>query len=160
MGGESPKAKEVIAAQADAYVMHGDAMEVIAAKVADLGARRAAAGGPPLTFGVSGYVICRDTDDEAKAELDRILDVRSSPEAYASYRDFVEGSQLESQVSLEEYSVSNRGLRSGLIGTPDQIIDRLQAYSEAGVGLMLLQFSPQREEMARFSRDVIGRWPG
>jgi dimethylsulfone monooxygenase len=160
MGGESAKAKDVIAAQADAYVMHGDAPEVIADKVADLRARRAAAGGPPLTFGVSGYVICRDTGAEAQAELDRILDVRSSPAAYASYRDFVEGSQLESQVSLEEYSVSNRGLRSGLIGTPDQILARLHAYEQAGVDLMLLQFSPQREEMARFGRDVISRWAG
>ena len=160
MGGESPKAKDVIAAQADAYVMHGDAPEVIAAKVADLSARRADARGAPLTFGVSGYVICRDSEAEAKAELDRILDIRSSPEAYASYQDFVEGSQLESQVSLEEYSVSNRGLRSGLIGTPGHIIERLQAYEEAGVSLMLLQFSPQREEMARFANDVIAQWPG
>jgi dimethylsulfone monooxygenase len=158
MGGESPKAKEVIAQQADAYVMHGDAPEVIAAKIADLAARRAAAGRPPLAFGVSGYVICRDTLAEAQAELERILDVRSSAEAYASYQDFVEGSQLESRVSVEEYSVSNRGLRSGLIGTPDQIIDRLRAYEQAGVGLMLLQFSPQREEMARFGRDVIRRY--
>ena len=155
MGGESPKAKEVIAQQADAYVMHGDSPEVIAAKVADLTARRAAAGRPPLAFGVSGYVICRDTQAEAQAELDRILDVRSSAEAYASYQDFVDGSQLESRISVEEYSVSNRGLRSGLIGTPDQIVDRLRAYEQAGVGLMLLQFSPQREEMARFGRDVI-----
>jgi dimethylsulfone monooxygenase len=160
MGGESPKAKDVVAAQADAYVMHGDAPEVIAAKIADLSARRAAAGGPPLEFGVSGYVICRASEAEAQAELDRVLDVRSSPEAYASYRDFVQGSQLESQVSLEEYSVSNRGLRSGLIGTPDQIEQRLRAYEQAGVGLVLLQFSPQREEMARFSRDVISTWSG
>jgi dimethylsulfone monooxygenase len=160
MGGESPKAKDVIAAQADAYVMHGDAPEVIAAKVAELSARRVAAGQPPMMFGVSGYVICRDTEEQARAELDRILDVRSSPEAYASYQDFVEGSQLESQVSLEEYSVSNRGLRSGLIGTPGQITERLHAYADAGVDLMLLQFSPQREEMVRFSRDVISRWPG
>jgi FMNH2-dependent dimethyl sulfone monooxygenase len=158
MGGESPKAKEIISDQADAYVMHGDAPDVIAAKVTDLNERAAAAGRPPLTFGVSGFVICRDTEAEAQAELARILDVRSSPEAYASYQDFIAGSQLESQVSLEEYSVSNRGLRSGLIGTPDQIIDRLRAYEQAGVGLMLLQFSPQREEMARFGRDVIARW--
>ena len=160
MGGESPKAKEVIAAQADAYVMHGDAPEVIAAKVADLNSRRASAGRPPLMFGVSGYVICRDTEAGAQAELDRILDVRASPEAYASYQDFVEGSQLESRVSVEEYSVSNRGLRSGLIGTPDQIIKRLRAYEQAGVGLMLLQFSPQREEMARFGAQVISRYSG
>jgi dimethylsulfone monooxygenase len=160
MGGESPKAKEVIAAQADAYVMHGDAPEVIAQKVADLNGLRREAGKRSLTFGVSGYVICRDTEAEASAELERILDVRSSPEAYASYQDFIEGSQLESRVSLEEYSVSNRGLRSGLVGTPDQIIGRLRAYEQAGVGLMLLQFSPQREEMARFGEQVISRYPG
>jgi dimethylsulfone monooxygenase len=160
MGGESPRAKEIISAQADAYVMHGDAPEVIASKVTDMNDRRAAAGRPPLMFGVSGYVICRDSEAEAQAELDRVLNVRSSPEAYASYQDFVEGSQLESRVSLEEYSVSNRGLRSGLVGPPDQIIERIRAYEEAGVGLMLLQFSPQREEMARFGADVIGRYPG
>ena len=79
MGGESPKAKEVIASQADAYVMHGDAPGVIAEKVADMSARREHAGQPPLSFGVSGYVICRDTEAEAQAELDRILNVRSSP---------------------------------------------------------------------------------
>jgi dimethylsulfone monooxygenase len=105
-------------------------------------------------------VICRDTPEQAQAELDRILNVRASPEAYASYQDFVAGSQLESQVSLEEYSVSNRGLRSGLVGTPDQITERLRGYEQAGVDLMLLQFSPQREEMARFGRDVIGPWRG
>jgi dimethylsulfone monooxygenase len=160
MGGESPTAKDLIASQADAYVMHGDSPEVIAEKVTDLRKRRAAAGRPPLQFGVSGYVICRDTEAAARGELARVLDVRSSPAAYASYRDFVEGSQLESQVSLEEYSVSNRGLRSGLIGTPEQITARLRAYEQAGVDLMLLQFSPQREEMARFSRDVIRPWRG
>src|SRR2546421_8782590 len=106
-----------------------------------------------MRCGVSGFVICRDTESEAKAELDRILDVRSSPEAYASYRDFIEGSHLESEVSLQEYSVSNRGLRAGLVGTPTQIIDRIRAYEQAGVDLMLLQFSPQHEEMARFGRD-------
>jgi dimethylsulfone monooxygenase len=159
MGGESPKAKEVIAQQADAYVMHGDAPDVIAAKVAELRARREQAGGPPLEFGVSGYVICRSTEAAARAELDRILDVRATPQAYASYQDFIEGSQLESRVSLEEYSVSNRGLRSGLIGTPEQIIERLRAYERAGVGLMLLQFSPQHEEMARFGAEVISRYP-
>lgn len=160
MGGESPKAKEVIASQADAYVMHGDAPDVIAGKIADMNSRRAALAKPPLIFGVAGYVICRDTEAQAQAELERVLDVASSPEAYASYRDFVEGSQLESRVSLEEYSVSNRGLRTGLIGTPDQIIKRLQAYEEAGVSLMLLQFSPQHEEMARFGDKVISRYPG
>jgi FMNH2-dependent dimethyl sulfone monooxygenase len=151
MGGESPRAKEVISRRGSAYVMHGDAPEVIAAKVADMNNRTDG----QFRYGVSGYVIVRDTEQEAQDELARILDVRNTPEAYASYQDFVAGSQLESQVSLEEYSVSNRGLRAGLVGTPEQVIARLREYEQAGVDLMLLQFSPQREEMARFGRDVI-----
>ncbi len=158
MGGESPKAKEIISNYGDAYVMHGDPPDVIAGKVDDLNKRRAALGLPPMVFGVSGYVICRDTEAEAQAELDRILDVRSSPEAYASYQDFIEGSHLESEVTLQEYSVSNRGMRANLIGTPDQITARIRAYEQAGVDLMLLQFSPQHEEMARFGREVIARY--
>ncbi len=155
MGGESPRAKEVIATQGGAYVMHGDPPDVIAAKVADLRARREQTDRPPLRFGVSGFVVCRDTEADARAELERITDVHASPEAYASYRDFVAGSQLESRVSLEEYSVSNRGLRAGLVGTPQQIAERIGAYADAGVDLLLLQFSPQLEEMERFGRDVI-----
>ena len=151
MGGESPKAKEVIADHGGAYVMHGDAPDVIAAKIADMDART----DRPFSYGVSGYVVVRDTEQEAQAELARILDVQSSPAAYASYQDFVAGSQLESQVSLEEYSVSNRGLRAGLVGTPEQVTARIREYEAAGVDLMLLQFSPQREEMARFGEQVI-----
>jgi FMNH2-dependent dimethyl sulfone monooxygenase len=158
MGGESPTAKEIISIYGDAYVMHGDPPEVISGKVTDMNARRSDLGLPPMRFGVSGYVVCRDTEEAAQAELSRILDVHASPEAYASYRDFIEGSHLESEVTLREYSVSNRGLRAGLIGTPDQIIDRIRAYEAAGVDLMLLQFSPQHEEMARFGRDVIAHY--
>lgn len=155
MGGESPRAKEVISARGTAYVMHGDPPEVIAAKIADMEARRSALGRPRFHYGLSGFVICRDTDAQAQEELARVLDVHSSPEAYASYQDFVSGSQLESEVSLQEYSVSNRGLRSGLIGTPESIMDRIADYERVGVDLLLLQFSPQAEEMQRFAERVI-----
>ena len=156
MGGESPTAKDTISRRGTAYVMHGDAPDVIAAKVQDMEARRTAAGREkPFQYGVSGYVIVRDTHEEAQAELARILDVGSSPEAYASYQDFLAGSQLESQVSIEEYSVSNRGLRAGLVGTPESVIARLREYDAAGVDLVLLQFSPQLQEMQRFGEQVI-----
>jgi dimethylsulfone monooxygenase len=158
MGGESPTAKALISQAADAYLMHGDAPEVIAAKIADLRARREAAGLLPLRYGMAAYVICRDTAAEAEAERARITDVTASPAAYASYQDFVRGSQLESAVSLEEYSVSNRGLRSELVGTPEQIARRIRAYEEAGLDLLLIQFSPQREEMRRFGQQVIGQY--
>jgi dimethylsulfone monooxygenase len=58
-------------------------------------------------------------------------------------------------VSLQDYSVSNRGLRSGLVGTPEQVAKRLAEFEAAGVDLVLLQFSPQMEEMERFSEAII-----
>ena len=152
MGGESPRAKEVISQRGTAYVMHGDAPDVIAAKIADMSSRATDKG---FQYGVSGFAIVRDTEQAAQTELARVLDVQSSPEAYASYQDFLAGSQLESQVTLEEYSVSNRGLRAGLVGTPATVIARIKEYEAAGVDLLLLQFSPQREEMARFAEQVI-----
>jgi FMNH2-dependent dimethyl sulfone monooxygenase len=39
--------------------------------------------------------------------------------AYGNYQQWIANTQLEQRLSLEDYSVSNRGLRSGLIGTPD-----------------------------------------
>jgi len=162
MGGESPRAKDLIAARGGGYVMHGDPVDVIAGKVREMRERRErlAPGAPPLRFGVSGYVVVRDTEAEAQREVARILDVGASEAAYASYRDFVANSQLESQVALEEYSVSNRGLRAGLIGTPARVAARIADYEAAGVDLVLLQFSPQREEMARFGEQVIAGYGG
>src|SRR5215475_2576346 len=49
-GGESEAAKELIARSCDAYLMHGDPPERIAAKIQDLRARRERAGQPPLSF--------------------------------------------------------------------------------------------------------------
>ena len=54
-------------------------------------------------------------------------------------------------------SVSNRGLRAGLVGTPDQVAERVAEFEKAGVGLLLLQCSPQLEEMERFSEAVINQ---
>ena len=58
-------------------------------------------------------------------------------------------------MSIQEYSVSNRGLRSGLVGTPEHVRDQLDRFADAGVDLVLLQMSPQLEEMERFSALVI-----
>ena len=74
---------------------------------------------------------------------------------YAGYQDFISKSHLEQQVKLNDYSVSNRGLRPNLIGTPEQIAERILAFEKVGVTLLLLQFSPQLEEMKRFSEKVM-----
>lgn len=156
-GGESERAKTLIAAQCDAYVMHGDPVEAVAPKIADMRARRAVAGGAPMTFGMAAYAIVRDSEAEAKRELDRITTIGTLPPGYANFDQWLSGTQLERELKLQEYAVSNRGLRPNLVGTPEQLQERIAEYEAAGIDLLLLQMSPQMEEMERFAVQVMGR---
>ena len=156
-GGESEAAKELISQKCDAYVMHGDSPERVGAKIRDLSERRERKGLQRMQFGVAGYAIVRENEQEAKAELARITDVKQNAAGYQNYQDWLANTQLEQRVSLEDYSVSNRGLRSGLVGTPQQVADRIGEFEKAGADLLLLQFSPQMEEMERFADSVIPR---
>jgi FMNH2-dependent dimethyl sulfone monooxygenase len=154
-GGESDAAKQMIAGACDAYLMHGDPPERIAAKVGDMRERRERSGGAPLQFGVAGYVVCRETGEAARREVGRITDVQQSAGGYANYQEWLANTQLEQRVSLEDYSVSNRGLKAGLVGTPEHIAEQIDRFADAGVDLLLLQFSPQLEEMERFAEMVM-----
>ncbi|MCL1949098.1 MAG: LLM class flavin-dependent oxidoreductase [Turicibacter sp.] len=154
-GGESEKGKETIANHADSYVMHGGTPAEIKEKIADMANRRKKAGLPPFeSFGMAAFVICRDTEEEALAELERITRVDGGA-GFAGYKDFTEKSKLEQAVSLQNYSVSNRGLRPGLVGTPTQIKEKIKAYEDVGLNLLILQFSPHLEEMDRFAQQVM-----
>lgn len=154
-GGESEAAKRMIAERCDAYVMHGDEPEVIRTKVAGMAARRAATGRAPLQFGMAAYVIVRGTEQEAQRELERVTNVLPGSPGYHNYRDWLENTELESRVSLADYSVSNRGLRPRLVGTAEQVAERIGGFADAGVDLLLLQSSPQLEEMERFAEEVM-----
>ena len=154
-GGESEAAKTLIARTCDAYVMHGDPPERIAPRIADLRARREKAELPALGFGMAAYAIVRSTEREARRELERITNVTPGSPGYGNYNDWIANTKLEQRVSLEEYSVSNRGLRAGLVGTPEQVADRVRGLAAVGVGLLLLQCSPQLEEMERFAAEVM-----
>ena len=153
-GGESDTARAMIAHQCDAYLMHGDTPEAVAARIADMRARRAETGLPPLRFGMAAYAIVRDSAREADEEIQRITTVRDAA-GYAGYGDFTSHSQLEREISLRDYSVSNRGLRPGLVGTPETVAARVREFADAGVDLFLLQCSPMREELERFARQVM-----
>ena len=156
-GGESETAKNLIAREADAYVMHGDPAVNIVPKIRDMAERRQrlAPAAPPLGFGVAGFVVCRPTEEEAKREVGRITNVRASAAGNANFQQWLSGTKLDQTLAIEDYSVSNRGLRSELVGTPEQIAEKLDRLEQTGVDLVLLQFSPQYEEMERFAEEVI-----
>ena len=154
-GGESEAAKQLIASQCDAYVMHGDEPARVKQKIEDMTTRREKLDLPPMKFGVAGYAIIRDTEAEARKELQRVTNVNHSAAGYENFQQWLAGTQLDQALALDDYSVSNRGLRSGLVGTPASVAERVAAFEAAGVDLLLLQCSPQYEEMERFAEAVI-----
>ncbi|WP_028566915.1 LLM class flavin-dependent oxidoreductase [Salisaeta longa] len=158
-GGGSEKGRTMIAQNCDHYLMHGGSVEKIAAAIEDMRARRADAGHDPddMRFGMAAYMICRDTEADARAEVERITTIDPAAEGYDSYEEFIANSELDSAVDLKDYSVSNRGLRPDLVGTPAQIEEKLRAYADVGLDLVLVQCSPMLEEVQRIGRDVIPR---
>ena len=110
-GGESEAAKELISQKCDAYVMHGDPPARIAEKIRDMAERREKKNLGRMQYGVAAYAIVRESEAEAQEELRRITDVKQNAAGYKNYQQWLANTQLEHRVSLEEYSVSNRGLR-------------------------------------------------
>jgi FMNH2-dependent dimethyl sulfone monooxygenase len=109
-----------------------------------------------MHYGMAAYAIVRDSEAEAQRELERITTISELPAGYANFDQWLSGTQLERELKIQEYSVSNRGLRPNLVGTPEQLKARIEEYEAAGLDLLLLQMSPQAEEMERFAQQVMG----
>ena len=155
-GGESEAAKTMITTLCDAFVMHGDPVDAIKPKIADMEERRARAGKGRMQYGMAAFAIVRDSEAEAKRELARITQMPPKPpKGFDNFEQWLSGTELERELKLQEYSVSNRGLRPDFVGTPEQVRERIEEYEAAGLDLLLLQMSPQAEEMDRFAAQVI-----
>ncbi|HWJ38258.1 MAG TPA: LLM class flavin-dependent oxidoreductase, partial [Sphingomicrobium sp.] len=146
----------MITSLCDAYVMHGDPVEEITPKIVDMEERRRRQDKGPMQYGMAAFAIVRDSEAEAKRELARITQMPSKPpKGFDNFEQWLSGTELERELKLQEYSVSNRGLRPNFVGTPEQLSERIEEYEAAGLDLLLLQMSPQAEEMDRFAAQVI-----
>lgn len=155
-GGESDAGREAIATFADAYVMHGGTLDEVRANVADMNARARRIHDREIAeFGMPAYVIVRDTEAEAQRELERITTVDPDSPGYASFEEFQRNSQLSLELTRREYSVGTRGLRPNLVGTPEQVAERIGEYADAGITLLLIQASPLGDELARIAEQVF-----
>ncbi len=155
-GGESEVGREAIVRFADKYLMHGGTLEEVREKIKDMKERRSKAKMPPFRgFGMAVYMIVRDSESEAQEELERITTIRNYEDYENSYKDFTGNSNLNVEISKQDYSVSNRGLRPALIGTPKQVAEKIKAYEEAGLNLLIVQCANMKEELEKIARGVF-----
>ncbi|CAO3428429.1 LLM class flavin-dependent oxidoreductase [Azospirillum endophyticum] len=165
VGGESEPARALVADHGDVWFINGQPLADVAALIADL--RRRPRPGPgslsPLRFGLSAFVIARDSEAEAHEYHEHLLDlaardadIRAAQRAKSD--PAVRMHQTIARNAAGSPSIgSNGGTAAGLVGSHDQVAERIQAFHAAGIELFMLQFQPLRSEMRRFAEAIFPR---
>ncbi|TXM93986.1 dimethyl sulfone monooxygenase SfnG, partial [Methylobacterium sp. WL122] len=162
-GGSSRAARDMAARVSDWYFTNGNTPAGVRAQVDDLQAK-AAANGHTVKVGVNAFVIARDTEQEARAVLQEIIDHANADavkafghEAKNAGKASPEGEGNWAKSTFEDLVQYNDGFKTNLIGTPDQIAERILALKDAGTDLALLAFLHFQEEVAYFGEHIIPR---
>jgi alkanesulfonate monooxygenase len=153
VGGESEPARALAARHADVFFINGRPLRDTVGVIDDLRARPRDR--DALRFGLSAFVIARDTEAEAIAELDHLqslVDAEQRPEISSGTDP---NTQMYKVLSAASRVGSNGGTLAGLVGSYGQVIDRIHAFHAAGIELFMLQFQPLEAELDRFADKVI-----
>jgi alkanesulfonate monooxygenase len=154
-GGESEPARRLAADSADVFFINGRPLGETVELIEDL--RRRPRSGAPLRFGLSAFVIARAEEEEAQAEFDRLLALS----ALDDRSRVIQGNDPEVAMMKVNATVpkigTNGGTVAGLVGSYEQVAERIDAFAEAGIELFMLQFHPLEQELERFGAEVIPR---
>lgn len=161
-GGNSKAAKEMAGRVSDVYFMNGGSLEEIKAQIDEVEALRKANGTGDIQFGVNGFVIVRDTEEEAKQVLRDII-VSANEEAVEGFRDSVaaagkaspEGKGMWADSTFEDLVQYNDGFKTGLIGTAEQVANQILELKKIGIDIVLTGFLHYDEDLKAFGEKVI-----
>ncbi len=160
-GGSSRAARDMASRVSDWYFTNGNTVEGIKKQVDDI-REKAAANGHSVKVGVNAFAIARESEEEAKDVLAEII-AKADPEAVNAFGHEVknagkaspEGEGNWAKSTFEDLVQYNDGFRTNLIGTPEQIAERIVALKAVGVDLVLLGFLHFQEEIESFGKQVI-----
>jgi FMNH2-dependent dimethyl sulfone monooxygenase len=160
-GGSSRAARDMASRVSDWYFTNGNTPEGHAEQIADI-RLKAASNGHSVKIGVNAFIIARDTEAEAKAVLQEIID-KAIPQAVEGFAYEVknagkaspEGEGNWAKSTFEDLVQYNDGFKTNLIGTPEQIAERIVHLKSIGVDLVLAGFLHFQEEVEYFGRRVL-----
>lgn len=161
-GGNSAAAKEMAGRVSDVYFMNGGSLEKIKAQIDEVKALREENGNGPIEFGLNGFVIVRDTEEEAKQVLRDIVE-QANEEAVLGFKDSVkqagqstkESKGMWAESTYDDLVQYNDGFKTGLIGTAEQVADRIIELKKIGVNIVLTGFLHYEEDLQAFGEKVI-----
>ena len=123
---------------ADCWLINGRPVEDVAPMVSDLRARSRP--GKPLNFGITGFALVRETDEEAERDLAALLEVQRS--SYPTRRTEMQ-KHIDPQAGTLRYAEkykgkamigANGGTLPGLVGSYDRVAHQLARFREAEIG--------------------------
>ena len=172
-GGLSPAAREAAAEACDVYLMWPDTIDKVRENIADLRAR-AAKYGRTLKFGYRAHVIVRDSENEARAYADRLvsklddekgraireksLDAKNfGVQRQAELRGAADGDGFVEDHLWTGIGRARSGCGAAIVGDPDQVLAKLQAYQAEGIEAFILSGYPHAAEADLFARHVLPR---
>lgn len=183
-GGNSIDARENAAHASDVYFMNGNTLEGFQEQIRDVKERAVKAGRPSaVKFALNSFVILRDTEEEAIRVLQEIQG-KADREAVEGFRQQVQNagsstanktgmwadSKFEDLVQVRRYTFLtlisfgltnipqyNDGFKTKLIGTRDQIVDRILLLKSLGVDILLSAFLHYEEDIQQFGDVIIPR---
>ncbi len=166
-GGASPAAERVAARRADVYLAWGEPPKLIAERLERM-RELAAAEGRELRFGIRLHVISRDTSAQAWAEAERLLS-RITPERIAAVRADLAASESVGQRRMYAlhggdrdrleiypnlwagYGLVRGGAGTALVGSHEEVADRIEEYHALGLDHFILSGQPHLEEAYWFA---------
>jgi len=160
-GGNSKAARSMAARYSDWYFMNGNTVDGVREQIDEITAMAREYGRQPK-FAVNGFVIVRDTEEEAYAELRRIIE-NANPEAVEAFASQVRNAGASTRDAVGMWAQSdfanlvqpNDGFKTGLIGTAEQVAAKIRAYAAAGVDMILCGFLHFTDDLPAFGRAVI-----
>ncbi|TVR12584.1 MAG: dimethyl sulfone monooxygenase SfnG [Balneolaceae bacterium] len=160
-GGNSKAAREMAAKVSDWYFMNGNTNDGIQSQIEDV-KRLAKKEGRTVKFAINGFAIVRETEQEAINQLEKII-TSADEEAVEGFRQAVqqagasskEGEGMWANSSFDDLVQYNDGFKTGLIGTPEQVADRIIELKNLGVDLVLTAFLNYDSELEEFGKTVI-----
>jgi len=172
-GGLSEEARSVAAEEADVFLMWPEPLPAVRRLLDDMRGRAARAG-RVLQFGYRVHVIVRESEAAARAaaqtlvsrlddQLGREIRKRSLDHASEGVRR-----QAEMRVAADEEGFvedhlwtgigrARSGCGAAIVGDPDQVLAKLEAYSDLGIRAFILSGYPHARECDLFARYVLPR---
>jgi FMNH2-dependent dimethyl sulfone monooxygenase len=160
-GGSSRAARDMASRVSDWYFTNGNTPEELKKQIDDIRGK-AKANQHQVKIGVNAFIIARDTEQQARAALQEIID-KANVQAVNAFGEATreagastaEGEGNWAKSSFEDLIQYNDGFKTNLIGTPQQIAERIIELKAAGVDLVLSGFLHFIEEVEYFREKVL-----